>query len=103
MKSVNLEVPYMAWYIFSPDNYPLCWAEDGESPCLEFENEISAKRFLQEAQKLDMLEDIDKAIVKECIFYYDGGKMNATGLIPVANGDDIELKEDEMLGSGENL
>ena len=38
-------------------------------------------------------EEFAEAVIKECIFFYDGGNRNMSGLVPVANCDDIELKE----------
>ena len=38
-------------------------------------------------------EEFAEAVIKECIFLYDDGKRNMSGLIPIQNGDDVELKE----------
>ena len=83
----------MKWYIFNSaeDDAPLCWDE----PCLEFDNEAAAQAFLDAMCNLPCLDDDfhQYAYIKQCIFFYDDGKLNATGKIPVMNGDDIELKE----------
>lgn len=90
MLKASLPVPYMAWYIFNKDNdRPLCWDE----PCLEFTTEADAIRFLNALWDIPTVaDDFSNAEIRQCIYYYDGGKMDASGLIPVANGDDIELR-----------
>lgn len=91
----NLDVPYTAWYIFSEDEHPMCWGDETfGNPCLEFHTEESAIRFRDAVLAIPFLTDVfATAQVKHCIFYYDDGKLDATNLIPVANGDDIELQE----------
>lgn len=92
----------MKWYIFNTeyDNVPLCWGEtdvttgEFQNPCLEFDTEEAAQRFVNAIQNIPfMADELGEMEIRHCIFYYDDGKMNATNLIPVANGDDIELKE----------
>ena len=79
----------MKWYIFDEcDNSPLCW----DKPCLEFDTKESAQRFLNSVAATAAI-DTDYAVIKQCIFFYDDGYMNATNLICECNGDDIELKE----------
>ena len=81
----------MKWYIFDErDNTPLCW----NKPCLEFDTKESAKRFLDSVAATAAI-DTDYTEIKQCIFFYDDGYMNATNFICVHNGDDIELKEVE--------
>ena len=65
----------MKWHILSTKqaSIPLCWG----TKCLEFDTKASAKRFLENLS----FDIASEAIVKECIFYYDGGYMNATNLI----------------------
>ena len=83
----------MKWYIFDKNHHPLCWAEGDECPCCEFDTQNDAERFHDACLDLPNSEDLGEMIVEECIFFYDGGKRNMSGLIPVANGDDIELEE----------
>lgn len=65
----------MKWHIFkqSDSSVPLCWG----TKCLEFDTQKSTERFLSYLSP-DFARD---AILKHCIFYYDGGYMNATNLI----------------------
>ena len=83
----------MKWYIFSLDDHPLCWAEGDECPCCEFDTEEDALQFRAACYNITAIEDLGPMEIKECIFLYDDGKRNMSGLIPVANGDDVELKE----------
>ena len=66
-----MAIPDMKWHIFNKEKEPLCW-EDSE---LFFDTEKDAKDFLQSANIA--LEDVE---IKECIFFYDGGHLNATNL-----------------------
>lgn len=88
----------MKWYIFREEDdhhVPLCWAENDECPCCEFDTKEDAVAFVEALKVIPFLDPafIADAEIRQCIFYYDGGKRNMSGLIPVANGDDIELKE----------
>lgn len=84
----------MKWYIFKVgDHIPLCWAENGKCPCCEFDTREDAVAFLEAAQSLPTVDILAAAEIRQCIFYYDDGKRNMSGFIPVANGDSIELKE----------
>lgn len=80
----------MKWYIFDKDEHPLCWAENNECPACEFDTENDAEIFRQGC--LDLGLDLGEMIIKNCIFFYDDGKRNMSGLIPFANGDDVELE-----------
>ena len=85
----------MKWYIFKiGDHVPLCWAENGECPCCEFDTREDAEAFFDALQDIPFVaSEFAAAEIRQCIFYYDDGKRNMSGFIPVANGDDIELKE----------
>ena len=88
----------MKWYIFREEDdhhVPLCWAENGECPCCEFDTKEDAVAFVEALKVIPFLDPafITDAEIRNCIFYYDDGKRNMSGFIPVANGDDIELKE----------
>ena len=85
----------MKWYIFDENNHPVGWADGDECPACEFDTEKDAQMFLGGILDLDpfIAEEFAEATVKECIFFYDDGKRNMSGLIPVANGDNVELKE----------
>lgn len=63
------------WHILMREDssVPLCWG----TRCLEFDTQASAERFLFHLSP-NFARD---ATLKECIFYYDGGYLNATGLI----------------------
>ena len=82
----------MKWYIFDKDQHPLCWAEGDECPCCEFDTYQDAVAFRLACLVLPNVADLGEMNIKQCIFFYDGGKRNMSGLRPVANGDDIELE-----------
>ena len=81
----------MKWHIFNEYNEPLCW--DGKA--LEFDTKASAERFLHSHidTMYDSYEEYCKTFgvaIKECIFYYDGGYLNATNKVVVYEEDDWE-------------
>lgn len=82
----------MKWYIFDEYYQPLCWAEGDECPCCEFDTAKDAAAFVDGCKNLPCADDLGPMEIKECIFFYDGGKRNMSGFIPVANGDDVELE-----------
>ena len=88
----------MKWYIFNSaeDDAPLVWSDKGElGKALEFDTEAAAQVFLDSMRDLPCLDEefYYNAYIKQCIFFYDDGKLNATGKIVVMNGDDVELRE----------
>jgi hypothetical protein len=83
----------MKWYIFDEDNHPLCWVENDEAPACEFDTEADAIAFKGGCLNLPDASDLGEMKIKNCILFYDGDKRNMSGLIPVANGDDVELKK----------
>ena len=83
----------MKWYIFDADHHPVVWAEGDNCPACEFDTKEDAVVFLEGIYDiLAIADEFANAFIKECIFFYDGGKLNMSGLRPVANGDDIELE-----------
>ena len=84
----------MKWYIFDADHHPVCWSNDvGDCPACEFDTAEDAKAFLDGILAIPAVaDDFATAEISECIFFYDDGKTNMSGLRPVANGDDIELE-----------
>ena len=84
----------MKWYIFDADHHPVCWANaDGDCPACEFDTVEDAQTFLDGILAIPAVaDDFATAEISECIFFYDDGKTNMSGLRPVANGDDIELE-----------
>ena len=82
----------MKWYIFDKNHHPLCWAEGDECPCCEFDTVEDATAFMDGCKNLPCADDLGTMEINECIFFYDGGKRNLSGYIPVANGDDVELE-----------
>ena len=84
----------MKWYIFNQEHCPVCWANsDGDCPACEFDTAEDAQEFLDGILAIPAVrDDFAMGEIRECIFFYDGGKTNMSGLRPVANGDDIELE-----------
>ena len=84
----------MKWYIFDADHRPVCWSNDaGDCPACEFDTVEDAQAFLDGILAIPAVaDDFATAEISECIFFYDDGKTNMSGLRPVANGDDIELE-----------
>ena len=84
----------MKWYIFDKDHHPVCWSnEDGDCPACEFDTKEDAQAFLEGILTIPAVaNDFAAAVVENCIFFYDDGKINMSGLRPVANGDNIELE-----------
>ena len=70
----------MKWYIFNFNKEPLCW----EDKALEFDAKEKAEAFLKSA---DIPEE--EVIIREYIFFYDGGYINASNLI-MKNGELVE-------------
>ena len=69
----------MKWYIFNPNEEPLCWDEKA----LEFDTKEDAEVFLKSADI-----PMEEVSIENCIFYYDGGYLNASNLI--INDDNLE-------------
>ena len=83
----------MKWYIFDLSHHPVAWVEGDECPACEFDTKEDAVAFLEGIRAIPAIADeFANAFIKECIFFYDGGKRNMSGLRPVANGDDVELE-----------
>lgn len=84
----------MKWYIFDADHHPVCCSnDDGDCPACEFDTVEDAQAFLDGILAIPAVaDDFATAEISECIFFYDDGKTNMSGLRPVANGDDIELE-----------
>ena len=69
----------MKWYIFNEDHSPLCWTiADKTSPALQFDTEFDAVIFLNSVCEA-ITSGFEDAYVKACIFFYDDGKLNASG------------------------
>ena len=66
----------MKFHIFNQEDptRPLCWG----ACALEFDTVEDAKVFLD---SIPIEGYKEKAIIQECIYYYDGGHLNATGKI----------------------
>lgn len=66
----------MKWHIYNEKfpSLPLTW--DGAA--LEFDTKEDAEMFIA---SLPITEDNEGAYAKECILFYDGGYLNATGKI----------------------
>lgn len=69
----------MKWYIFNDDGEPLCWKiADGSYPALQFDTKFDAVLFKESVE--NHFEDFyGNMTIKECIFFYDEGKLNASG------------------------
>lgn len=82
----------MKWYLIDKYEAPLYWHEGDEGAALmEFDTEDDAFEFLYAAKQIPFIDishyypvSVERSL---------GGSRNYTGKIPVANGDDIELKE----------
>ena len=70
----------MKWYIFNFNEEPLCWGDK----VLEFDAKEKAEVFLKST---DIPEE--EVLIQECIFFYDGGYINASNLI-MENGELVE-------------
>ena len=75
----------MKWYIFSDNAEPLCWGDD----CCVFDTEEDAVRFKNALLKFPQSKDLGNMNIKNCIFFYDFGKRNMSGLQPT-QGDNAE-------------
>ena len=75
----------MKFYIFNKNHEPLCWYDKA----LEFDTFKAAALFLGELDE-DFAEE---AVVSECIFYYDGGYLNATNMTINDAGELVERGE----------
>ena len=64
----------MKFHIFNKEDVtrPLCWG----ACALEFDTLEDAKLFIESIPVAGFKE---KAIISECIYYYDGGHLNASG------------------------
>ena len=69
----------MRWYIFNEDGEPLCWKiADGSYPALQFDSKLDAVIFANSV--IDCFgNEYGKLDIKECIYFYDEGKLNASG------------------------
>lgn len=74
----------MKWYIFNEEDDPLCWVDGNKAPALQFDTQTDAELFLISVQKIYETYYND-AHIKECIFFYDDGKFNASGYVAVKN------------------
>lgn len=69
----------MKWYIFNEDGEPLCWKiADGSYPALQFDTKFDAVVFADSVVEC-FGDEYGKFNIKECIFFYDEGKLNASG------------------------
>lgn len=66
----------MKWHIYNLDNHPLCFGE----PALEFDTKEQATEFAS-----NIFEENEFYHIVEDILFYDGGYLNASGLIPIIN------------------
>lgn len=90
-----MSIKSMKWYIFNDEHEPLCW--DGQA--LEFDTKEAAERFLHSHTDImyDGYEGYCEAfgvVIEECIFYYDGGCVNATNKIVIYDQDGENHLED---------
>lgn len=85
----------MKWFIYNCEfNEPLCW----EGKVLEFDTEEQAKVFLSSIPPVGYEHITDTNIeIKNCILYYDGGHLNASGKILIydENGEEILANMEE--------
>ena len=69
----------MKWYIFNEDGEPLCWKiADGSYPALQFDTKYDAVIFANSVVEC-FGNEYGEFDIKECIFFYDEGKLNASG------------------------
>ena len=78
----------MKYQIFDYEEEPIYWNDE----ILEFDTREAADAFAAGLRELYWINPFDKFYVAEAIPHCAKVK-NATGLVPVANGDDVELKE----------
>ena len=81
------------WVIIDEDQTPLycCDSNENVGSIMEFDTEEDALIFLAAAAKIPFIDtSMCYPVSVEC---HMEGSRNYTGFIPVANGDNIELKE----------
>ena len=83
----------MYYYLMDEAHHPISWygSSPAEAPILIFDTRVAAARFKHNLQKTFLAEDFGEIEIRYGgpFFAYT---LNATNLIPVENGDDIELK-----------
>ena len=95
----------MKWYIFNDDGEPLCWKiADGSYPALQFDTKFDAVVFINSIVECygDTYGEFN---IKECIFFYDDGKLNASGWEVALDSltDEAELVKWSITASGDVL
>jgi len=85
-----IEVGTKKYQIFDYENEPIYWNDS----IIEFDTLESAERFAAALREFYWLSPFDEVEVGPAI-PHNNEVLNATNLIPVPNGDDIELKEVE--------
>ena len=80
----------MKWYLIDEDEAPIYWFEGDQGSFMEFDTEDDALCFLK-AAKLIPFVDVSTVYPVSAEGSLEGA-INLTGLIPVANGDSIELR-----------
>ena len=83
----------MKWVIIDEDEAPLYWCDGNENvgSIMEFNTEEAALIFLAAAAKIPFIDT--SMCYPVSVERHMEGSRNYTGFIPVANGDNIELKE----------
>ena len=80
----------MKYYIVDEFDAPLYWTHEGKGKFAEFDTEEDAREFIKYANKIPFL-GLGGMLVMDLEIALRGS-INLTGYVPVANGDDIELK-----------
>jgi hypothetical protein len=80
------------FYIYAEDGLPICWAEGTMEPMtLEFDSYTDAIKFLLGLAKTPFYEDFGQISIEEAV--PSGPVLNASGMVPVMNGDDVTLAD----------
>jgi hypothetical protein len=80
----------MKYIIIDQHDKPLYWSQEGVEAIIEFDTEADAREFAKSAMSIPFIG------LGTCLISDVGtplsNTINLTGKIPVANGDDVELK-----------
>ena len=80
------------YYIYAEDGLPLCWAEGSMAPLtLEFDKYSDAIMFIAGLAKTPFYADYGQLTIEKAI--PAGPALNASGMQPFMNGDDVMLVE----------
>ena len=87
-----METNRIKWFLFDEEGQVFAWAEGDKQYPLAFDFKYAAKIFAERIYDLVDFEAFGSVYI-DCApaSWYPNSK-NVTGYIPVANGDDIELK-----------